>query len=76
MWRRRLRAKEGSQLISGQEFSSKQRKKKIGLKTLRAAGRRPLQLQERGRDPTERASAQDFSGDWVLDRESWVDLEM
>jgi hypothetical protein len=76
MWRRRLRAKEGSQLISGQEFSSKQRKKKIGLKTLRAAGRRPLQLQERGRDPTERVSAQDFPGDGMFYWESWMDLEV
>ncbi len=71
MWRRRLRAKEGFQLISGQ-FSVPNKE----LKTLRAAGRRPLQLQERGRDPTERVSAQDFSGDGMFYWESLVDLEV
>jgi hypothetical protein len=51
-------------------FSVPNKKNETGLED------RPLQLQERGSDPTERASARDFSGDWVLDRESWVDPEM
>jgi hypothetical protein len=76
MWRRRLRAKEGSQLISGQFSVPNKERKRTGLKTLRAAGRRPLQLQERGRDPTERVSAQDFPGDGMFYWESWVDLEV
>ena len=54
---------------NGQFFSPEQKKNGSGPK----AGH---YKQERRSDPTERVSAQDSSGDWVLDRESWVDLKM
>ena len=74
MWRRRLRAKEGSQLISGQ-FSVPKERKRTGLKTcVRQAGGY-YNYKNEG-ETLQNASAQDFSGDWVLDGESWVDLEM
>ena len=69
-------SKTKASVISGQFSAANKERKKNGRKTLRAAGRRPLQLQERGSDPTERVSAQDFSGDGMFYWESWVHLEV